>query len=37
LEDLVFVLDPKFAEVVGTFTPRGGIKTTARVEYNEKG
>lgn len=37
LEDLVFVLDPKFAEVVGTFTPRGGITTTARVEYKEKG
>jgi 7-cyano-7-deazaguanine reductase len=33
LEDLVFVLEPKFMEVVGTFTPRGGITTTARVEY----
>jgi 7-cyano-7-deazaguanine reductase len=37
LEDLVSVLDPRFMEVVGTFTPRGGITTTARVEYSEGG
>ena len=33
LEDLVGALNPKFMEVTGTFTPRGGIITTTRVEY----
>jgi 7-cyano-7-deazaguanine reductase len=33
LEDLVSCTRPKFMEVTGTFTPRGGITTTARVEY----
>jgi 7-cyano-7-deazaguanine reductase len=37
LEDLISVLEPQFMEVVGTFTPRGGITTTARVEYSEQG
>jgi 7-cyano-7-deazaguanine reductase len=37
LEDLVSFVRPKFMEVVGTFTPRGGITTTARVEYTEEG
>jgi len=37
LEDLVSVVHPKFMEVVGTFTPRGGMTTTGRVEYREKG
>ncbi|MDY6989102.1 MAG: preQ(1) synthase [Thermodesulfobacteriota bacterium] len=37
LEDLVGVLKPKFMEVVGTFSPRGGITTTARVAYKEEG
>jgi len=37
LEDLVGVLKPKFMEVVGTFSPRGGITTTARVVYGEEG
>ena len=37
LEDLVAFIRPKFMEVVGTFTPRGGITTTARVEYREEG
>ena len=37
LEDLVSFIRPKFMEVVGTFTPRGGITTTARVEYREEG
>lgn len=37
LEDLVSCVRPKFMEVVGTFTPRGGITTTARVEYKEEG
>jgi 7-cyano-7-deazaguanine reductase len=37
VEDLVSCVRPKFMEVVGTFTPRGGITTTARVEYTEEG
>lgn len=37
LEDLVSLVRPKFMEVVGTFTPRGGITTTVRVEYREEG
>jgi 7-cyano-7-deazaguanine reductase len=37
LEDLVSVLRPNYMEVLGTFTPRGGITTTARVEYREDG
>jgi 7-cyano-7-deazaguanine reductase len=37
LEDLVACVHPKFMEVVGTFTPRGGITTTGRVEYREEG
>jgi 7-cyano-7-deazaguanine reductase len=37
LEDLVSFLGPKFMEVVGTFTARGGITTTARVVYKEEG
>lgn len=37
LEDLVSALKPRFMEVVGTFTPRGGMATTARVEYREEG
>jgi len=37
LEDLVSCVRPKFMEVVGTFTPRGGITTTVRVEYKEEG
>ena len=36
LEDLVGVLEPKFMEVMGIFTPRGGVTTTARVEYRRK-
>jgi len=36
LEDLVGVLKPKFMEVVGTFSARGGITTTARVVYKEE-
>ncbi|MBW1859129.1 MAG: NADPH-dependent 7-cyano-7-deazaguanine reductase QueF [Deltaproteobacteria bacterium] len=37
LEDLVSVVHPRYMEVVGTFTPRGGITTTGRVEYREEG
>ncbi len=36
LDDLVSVLRPRFMEVKGTFTPRGGITTTTRVEYREE-
>ena len=36
LEDLVGVLHPKFMEVMGIFTPRGGVTTTARVEYRRE-
>lgn len=36
LEDLVSAVRPRFMEVVGSFTPRGGITTTARVEYREE-
>jgi len=36
LEDLVGALKPKFMEVVGTFSARGGITTTARVVYEEE-
>ncbi|MCK4727516.1 MAG: NADPH-dependent 7-cyano-7-deazaguanine reductase QueF [Desulfobacterales bacterium] len=36
LEDLVSFVRPKSMEVVGTFTPRGGITTTARVEYRKE-
>jgi 7-cyano-7-deazaguanine reductase len=37
LEDLVSVVRPKYMEVLGIFTPRGGITTTGRVEYREEG
>jgi 7-cyano-7-deazaguanine reductase len=37
LQDIVSVVRPKYMEVVGTFTPRGGIITTGRVEYREEG
>ncbi len=37
LEDLVSFVRPKSMEVEGTFTPRGGITTTVRVEYTDKG
>jgi 7-cyano-7-deazaguanine reductase len=37
LDDLVSFVHPKFMEVVGTFTPRGGITTTAKVEHREEG
>jgi 7-cyano-7-deazaguanine reductase len=35
LEDLVAVLKPKFMEVVGDFTSRGGIDTTVRASFGE--
>jgi len=33
LDDLVAVLEPKWLEVKGEFTARGGITTSTRVEY----
>ncbi|MBW2107211.1 MAG: NADPH-dependent 7-cyano-7-deazaguanine reductase QueF [Deltaproteobacteria bacterium] len=36
LDDLVAVLDPKFLEVTGVFTPRGGITTRVQVTYGAK-
>ena len=33
LDDLVAVVNPRRMEVVGEFTPRGGIKTTVKAEY----
>ena len=37
LDDLVAVLAPRFMEVVGTFTPRGGITTTVSVKHGKEG
>jgi 7-cyano-7-deazaguanine reductase len=37
LDDLVSLLHPKWIEVVGTFTARGGISTTVKTEHAEKG
>lgn len=36
LDDLVKILDPKWMEVAGNFTARGGITTKVTVEYNRK-
>jgi len=36
LEDLVSVLDPKWLEVSGNFTARGGITTKVKSEYKGK-
>jgi len=33
LDDLVSVLEPKSAEIVGRFTPRGGITTRVRAQW----
>ncbi len=33
LDDLVAVINPRSMEVIGEFTPRGGIKTTVKAEY----
>ncbi len=35
LEDLVAALSPKFMEVVGDFTSRGGIDTTVQAAFGE--
>lgn len=36
LDDLVAVLSPRFMEIVGTFTPRGGITTTVSVTHGKE-
>lgn len=36
LNDLVEALDPKWMEITGNFTARGGITTKVTVEYNRK-
>ena len=36
LNDLIEVLNPKWMEVAGNFTSRGGITTKVTVEYNGK-
>lgn len=35
IDDLVSVLKPKYMEVIGDFTARGGITTQVRVSYPE--
>ncbi|UCD89175.1 MAG: NADPH-dependent 7-cyano-7-deazaguanine reductase QueF [Desulfobacterales bacterium] len=36
LDDLVAVLEPKFMEVVGDFTARGGMTTQVKAVFEEK-
>jgi 7-cyano-7-deazaguanine reductase len=36
LDDIVKACKPRWAEVVGGFSARGGIKTTVRVEYEKE-
>jgi 7-cyano-7-deazaguanine reductase len=36
LDDLCHLLQPRFMEIVGRFTPRGGISTTIKVEKVKK-
>lgn len=37
LDDLVIKLKPKWIEVIGAFTARGGISTTVKTVHSEKG
>jgi 7-cyano-7-deazaguanine reductase len=37
LDDLVTMLKPKWIEVIGSFTARGGISTTVKTVHSEKG
>jgi len=37
LDDLVQTINPKYMEVIGEFTPRGGIKTTVKAVYKKEG
>ena len=36
LDDLSDILEPRMMEIVGEFTPRGGISTTIKVEYKKR-
>ncbi len=36
LDDLVSVIGPKYMEVIGEFTPRGGIRTTVKALYKKE-
>lgn len=36
LDDLVAVTEPRWMEIEAAFTPRGGIRTTVRIEHPEK-
>lgn len=36
LDDFVKASKPRWAEVVGEFNPRGGIKTTVKAEYKRR-
>ncbi len=36
LDDIVKACHPRWAEVVGEFNPRGGIKTTVNAEYGRR-
>ena len=35
LDDIVSTCDPTWVEVIGEFTPRGGISTSVRVEHRK--
>ncbi len=37
LDDIVAAIDPRWIEVTGDFTPRGGISTKVKVQYAQKG
>lgn len=37
LDDLVEMLDPLYMEIIGEFTPRGGVSSTASAVYEKKG
>lgn len=36
LDDLVEMLDPLYIEIIGEFTPRGGVSSTASAVYEKK-
>ncbi|KAF0133432.1 MAG: 7-cyano-7-deazaguanine reductase [Candidatus Saganbacteria bacterium] len=36
LEDIVFACHPKWADVIGVFTPRGGLSSTITAKYPRK-
>ncbi len=35
LDDLCGILEPRMMEIIGEFTPRGGISTSIKVEYKK--